>query len=280
MIRPLLKWAGGKRQLVPQLLRFVPGEIETYHEPFAGGLALFCALQEESPPVRSVLTDLNRDLIDFYRVVRDRPMELIENIRASHFENEREFYYGMRDQFNSGTGSSSDPVGKATTLLYLNRHCFNGLYRVNSQNQFNVPFGRYKNPSFPDPGDILKFSQTLQGSKIEAMDFETAVKDARPGDFVYLDPPYIPLSRTSRFTEYTGTGFSFEDQKRLIRLCRDMASRGIDFILSNSISDKLIDLAEGLSMIRVPARRSINRIPEKRMGHSECIITNVRSLQT
>ena len=277
LIRPLLKWAGGKRQLVPHLLRLVPGKIETYYEPFAGGLALFCALHDESSPARSVLSDLNRDLVGFYRVVRDRPEELIENITASHFENESTFFYRMRDQFNSGTGASSDPVGKAASLLYLNRHCFNGLYRVNAQNEFNVPFGRYKNPSLPDAEDIMKFSQVLQNSIIKAIDFEAAIKDARPGDFVYLDPPYIPLSRTSRFTEYTETGFSFEDQKRLIRLCRDMASRGIDFILSNSISDKLIDMTEGLSMIKVPARRSINSIPERRMGHSECIITNIAS---
>lgn len=274
LTKPLVKWAGGKRQILPHLLKLVPENFDTYFEPFAGGLALFASLSDLRPAFKSVLTDLNRDLIELYIAVRDRPLELAETILAADFRNDRDFFYRIREEYNRGNGSSSDPIRRASELLYLNRHCFNGLFRVNSKNDFNVPFGKYKNPRLPDRKEIMEFSSHLQDSILETCDFSKSLKRVREGDFVYLDPPYFPVSNTSRFTEYTGNGFTITDQKRLLRSCLELDRKGVKFVLSNSASDEFNDLAHGFKVMQVPARRNINSHPLRRSGHFEAIVTN------
>ena len=251
---PFLKWAGGKRQLVPRILDLVPARIETYYEPFLGGAAVFFALAKLGLFRRAVLTDANVELVNCYQAVRDDVESVIAEL-AKH-KNSSGHYYKVRAQ----NLARLTEVQRAARLIFLNRCGFNGLYRVNSQGAFNVPFGRYSRPTICDPAKLRKASRILQSVEIRRADFGEILEEARPGkrDFVYLDPPYVPLSKTSSFTAYASRDFDLSQQQRLAAALVQLAKRRVPALLSNSDCGTTRTLYEGLEIAEVQARRAIN----------------------
>jgi DNA adenine methylase len=216
LVRPFLKWAGGKRQLLPEIVKYVPKMTSkhTYYEPFIGGGALLFELQ----PPKAVINDSNKELINCYKVIKDSLDELMEELSKDKYSNSETSYYEMRDLDRSTKKYASlSEVEKAARIIYLNKTCYNGLFRVNSQGQFNVPFGRYKNPNFLDDAVLRAVNKYLNSNDITLLnqDFAEAVKDAKRGDFVYFDPPYDPVSETASFTGYDVNGFNRDEQERL-----------------------------------------------------------------
>lgn len=273
MARPLLKWAGGKRRIQKTLITLLPEKFELYYEPFFGGGALYFALQTDNRAQEAVISDLNTDLTNFYSVVRDTPDTLIQKLSNIEFKNTADHYYAARKYFNS-ISEDEDPVLKAALLIYLNRHCYNGLFRVNSKGEFNVPFGRYKNPGMPSVSSIKETSTALQSAIIFNADFEEALQSAGSGDLVYLDPPYDPLSATSSFTNYDRNGFSFVEQQRLAEFVQSLDRKGSYFILSNSSTEDIMELYSSFEITRVGVGRSINSRAERRGSVEEIIVTN------
>ena len=271
-VRPLLKWAGGKRQIVRHLISKLPEKFSVYYEPFFGAGALFLELYNRGLLKKAVISDLNKELIALYTLVRDRCSGIIEELENIRFTNNKDDYYRARDLFNS-MESDHNPE-KAALMIYLNRHAYNGLYRVNSSGKFNVPFGRYAHPSLPTPDDIISFSKALSHVKIINKDFETAVADATVSDFVYFDPPYAPLSRSSDFSAYSSLGFSLDEQKRLSRVFEELSSRGVMVMESNSATPFIKDLYRNYPQSTVQASRNINSKSNGRGKISELIITN------
>ena len=299
LARPFLKWAGGKRQLLPQIRQFYPESFENYVEPFVGSGAVFFDLYNRGllNSRHSVLIDNNADLAGCYLTVRNRTAQVIRHLSrlASDYKADpHEHYYAVRDKrFNparrrifNGTGPDSGRYtpSLAAMLIYLNRTGFNGLFRLNSQGGFNVPIGRYKNPQICN-ADNLRAVATALGTNVTLMqdNFESVLTHAGRGDFVYFDPPYAPLTRTALFTSYTAAGFSSEDQERLQQVVIDLASRGCWVLLSNSTAPDITRLyarnreasAVGLRAHKVPARRAINSDPSKRGKVLEYLITNI-----
>jgi DNA adenine methylase len=261
---PFLKWAGGKKQLLKQYSPYFPETWRTYFEPFLGGGAVFFHLQ----PSAAVLSDITEELTNAYTVVRDRVEELIAALGVHR--NERHYYYSVR----AWRPETLTPVERAARLIFLNRTCFNGLYRVNSKGQFNVPFGRYSNPTICDQTGLRAASLALRGVEICAADFEEALDRAETGDFAYLDPPYNPLSTTSSFTAYAQGGFSENAQRRLASVYKRMDSRGVMLMLSNSASELVRGLYSGFRVVEVTARRAINSKAEGRGRIPELLILN------
>ena len=277
--RPFLKWAGGKTQLLPALIERVPRKIDTYYEPFIGGGALFFALNAEPDlaPARAVLNDMNHELVTTYTVVRDQLDELLARLdvlSAEYLEGDDEaratYYYAVRDEQRSA------PVEVAARLIFLNKTCFNGLYRVNRQGRFNVPHGRYRKPAILDRPNLEAASRALQNAEILNGDFEAACESAGPGDFVYFDPPFHPLSDTANFTAYTEGAFGRADQLRL-KWCMDsLRERGVPVMLSNSPHEWVVGVYEGSRYLveRTPARRAINSKGDARGAIDELIVTS------
>lgn len=265
---PLLKWAGGKRSLVPRIKAFIPCDAvgKGYHEPFVGGGALFFDLE----PSKGTINDLNPRLVNFYNVVRDQPEELINH--ASEYRYEAEEYYARRDMYNS---RPSDPVEDAALLLYLNKTCYNGLYRVNSRGMFNVPFGRYSNPVIVKPERVRAASDVLKGIEIFCKDFEYILDASSRGEVVYLDPPYHPVSATANFTDYSRDGFTESDQRRLAEVCVELDENGVWFIQSNSDTEFIQSLYTGFHKIPVKTRRMISSKVDSRNKGLEVLITNI-----
>ncbi|WP_338835374.1 DNA adenine methylase [Neomoorella thermoacetica] len=263
-VRPFLKWAGGKGQLLEQLQPLLPQNYSRYLEPMVGGGALFFYLQ----PAYAILADLNDELINVYRVVRDNVEELIADLRRHR--NTREYYYAIRDT----DPARLPPVARASRFIYLNRTCYNGLYRVNRLNKFNVPFGRYKNPDIVNAAGLRAASGALQAADLRAGDFSLVLEYARPGDFIYFDPPYQPLNRTSRFTSYTAGNFGEGEQKRLARVFRELTRRGCLVMLSNSDTPLIRELYRDFRIETVHARRAINSRPDRRGSITELVILN------
>ena len=268
--KPVLKWAGGKRQLLPALLKNIPDNFNTYYEPFIGGAALLISLYSLNRINSAVISDTNTDLYNLYKTIRENPQQLIDELDNLGFRNTKEDYYKAREVFNS----SSNPVERTAILIYLNRHGYNGLYRVNSSNKFNVPFGKYTNPRMPSPENIMALSGLLQSCTVMNSDFEIAVKNASKGDFVYFDPPYMPLSKTSYFTGYTHSGFNESDQERLSETFRVLSRKGVYVMESNSSTEFIKELYRDFSLVEVDARRNINSVGTKRDAVKELIITN------
>ncbi len=266
--KPFVKWAGGKRQIIDELIRRVPKIFGTYFEPFVGGGALLFELQ----PEKAVIGDTNFELINAYLVIRDKVEELIEDLKRH--KNEKEYYYRMR----SLDPETLDPVKRASRFIYLNRTCYNGLWRVNSKGEFNVPFGRHKNPKICDEENLRAVSEYLRRADIKIVcgDYKETLKEAKEGDFVYLDPPYAPVSGTSRFTKYTGKGFSLKDQEELAEVFRELDRRGCYVMLSNSDTEFVRKLYRGYIIERVSANRFINCVAKKRKNHTELIIRNYK----
>jgi DNA adenine methylase len=276
--RPFLKWAGGKAQLLPALLARVPAHLETYFEPFAGGGALFFALMAHRPtPRRAILNDLNPELIATYEVVRDTPRPLAARLATLEHEyveadaaGREAIYYRMR------AAQPRSPLEVAARVIFLNKTCFNGLYRVNREGLFNVPHGRYRAPHIADQETLFTASAALQSVDLRCTDFEEACADARPGDFVYFDPPFHPLSNTSSFTAYTQRDFNNADQIRLKRCVDALTARGVAVLVSNSPHPWIRGGYEfsGYNVAEVPARRAINSRGDRRGPIGELVISN------
>ncbi|HRC63440.1 MAG TPA: DNA adenine methylase, partial [Dehalococcoidia bacterium] len=278
--RPFLKWAGGKSQLLPELVRRSPRRIETYYEPFLGGAALFFALSSdpERAPRRAVLNDLNGQLMTTYGVVRDEPEALVaalerlqEQYACADDAGRAALYYRIRDEHRRAVG-----VEIAARVIFLNKTCFNGLFRVNRRGEFNVPFGRYKSPRILDREGLLAASQALRGVELRSADFEGACADAGSGDFVYFDPPFHPLSATSNFTAYTERDFGRAEQIRLKRCIDGLTSRGVAVMLSNSPHPWIRGGYEfaGYDIDEVQARRAINSRGDGRGPIGEILVSN------
>jgi DNA adenine methylase len=274
VITPLLKWAGGKRQLRSELICRLPDRWGTYFEPFIGGGALLVELANLGRLGRAVIGDKNPELVNLYQIVKQDPETLIRALSDEKFRNDNESFRTLKAEFNALIGTRRRPVDRAALLVYLNKHSYNGLWRVNRKGHYNVPFGKYVRPSLPSPQSLMRFSRMLEGVTLMHADFEQIVRTAKRGDFVYFDPPYHPLSKTARFTDYTTGGFSFEDQKRLARVYRRLSDRGVRLMLSNSSMPEIKKLYDGLSIHIVPAKRSINCDGQKRTGVTEIIVTN------
>jgi DNA adenine methylase len=262
--QPFLKWAGSKRYLLPEILPRLPKKIETYYEPFVGGGAVFFALAAEKRFRRAVLSDLNEELTEVYLAVRDDLEELTRRLKAHAGKHSEEFYYKVR----AARGS----YGPAR-FIYLNRTCFNGLFRVNRKGEFNVPFGRYTNPMICNEKALDAASETLQGTNIHNVDFEAAVEDTRRGDVVYFDPPYVPVSVTSNFTAYSREGFGPEAQERLRDCAQRLVKRGVHVLLSNSDTPFVRKLYQGFKIEEVQAPRRVNSKGAKRGNVGELLIS-------
>jgi DNA adenine methylase len=264
LARPILKWAGGKRQLLPALRRRVPKQYGTYFEPFFGGGALFFALR----PARAVLADANERLIRMYRGVRDDVDRVVALLRS--YPHDASFFYSMR---KVDIDARSD-AEVAAWFIYLNRCGYNGLYRVNRQNQFNVPFGRYKNPNICNEAVLRRSSEALRTADLRIGDFESAIGAAKAGDFVYFDPPYVPLSATSSFTSYTPAAFDDGQQARLRDVARRLKDGGVSVLLSNSSAPSVRALyKKGFTVRSVAAKRAVNSDASKRGPVAELLIS-------
>ncbi len=273
--RPFVKWAGGKRQLIPVLSQHIPKNFGSFFEPFLGGGAMLFHLLSQNPKQRFIVSDLNSDLVLSYITIRDRADELIYSLKnhaKKYSKNSDTYYYSVR---------ASEPKGqieKTSRLIFLNRTCFNGLYRVNSKGKFNVPLGRYSNPNIVNEENILAVSNILQSKKIsiKCQDFGAVLDDAKKDDFVYFDPPYQPISQTANFTSYTNRDFTTKDLKRLSKVCQDLDSRGCKIMLSNSNCKEVIQTfsKDSWKVVKIKANRAINSNSKKRTGHTELLIKN------
>ncbi len=270
-ISPVLKWVGGKRQLLGELLPLVAKvPYERYIEPFFGGGALFFSVL----PKNAIINDYNRSLMEIYEVIRDDTEDLISRLKIHEANHGKEYFYEIRGMDRRADYENLSPVERAARLLYLNKTCFNGLFRVNGKGQFNVPFGRYKHPNIVNEEGLCAAAACLreEGITISSKDYREVLAQARPGDFVYLDPPYMPISASSSFTSYTDKGFSYEEQKALKEACDDLRNRGIPFIESNSDSEEIRELYKDYDVRQVKARRSINSRGAKRGKIDEVLI--------
>ena len=300
-VRPFLKWAGGKRQMLPHLRQFVPPTFARYVEPFLGSAAFFLDLYAGGriDSHRVVLGDTNADLVGTYSAVAgqvDQVIRALQKLGAGHSSGGAEHYYKIRDtEFNPKRrkldiirtdGPVTYPPTLAAMFIYLNRTGFNGLYRLNTRGDFNVPAGRYANPQICDAENIRAVARVLKSPLVELQHsaFESTVAQCSAGDLVYFDPPYAPLSSTASFTSYTAQGFGDADQQRLQRVVIDLAQRGCSVVVSNSTAPLIAALYEtdaaakraGLRTYRVPARRAINSDASRRGTIDEYVITNVR----
>lgn len=271
-LQPFTKWTGGKRQLLPVIRELMPKTYNRYFEPFVGGGALFFDLA----PKDAVINDFNAELINCYQQIKDNPQELIEILKVHQEYNSKEYYLDLRSADRDERIDMMSEVQRAARILYMLRVDFNGLYRVNSKNQFNVPYGRYKNPKIVDENLVSAISTYLNNNQIEIKkgDFEKAVLDVQPGDFVYFDPPYIPLSETSAFTSYTHEGFSYDDQVRLRDTFKKLSDIGAYVMLSNSSSFLVEELYRDFNIHYVEATRTNGAKSSSRGKISEIIVTN------
>lgn len=245
---PFLKWAGGKRKLISQYEPFFPSRIARYFEPFLGGGAVFFHLA----PKTAFLSDSNDALVALYRVVKDDVDRLIAKLKEH--KNEEAYYYRVR----ALSPDTLSPVERAARFVYLNKTCYNGLYRVNSKNEFNVPFGKYKKPRICDEERLRSASALLANATLTVSDFADAVEPAKKGDFVYFDPPYAPLTKTANFTSYTDKGFGEEEQVRLAETVARLAKKNVSVMVSNSDTPRIRDLYRAFRIVEVQAARAIN----------------------
>ena len=276
--KPFVKWAGGKRQVINELLKYVPDEFDTYYEPFVGGGALLFELS----PKKAVINDSNEELMNVYNVLCNeekfkKMCNLLNSYETKHSE---EFYYNIRNKDRSKTAFNRlSDYTRAARTIYLNKACFNGLYRVNSKNEFNVPFGKKTHVNTYEGSNLITVSNylTMNDVKILSVDFEEAVKDAKKGDFVYFDPPYD--SDTKSFTSYTETGFDKSEQTRLARVFKELDKKGVYVILSNHSTVLVNELYKGYHIYTIEAKRNINANGKKRGKVEELIITNYENIR-
>jgi DNA adenine methylase len=266
---PFLKWAGGKRQLLSQMKKSFPIHFNNYIEPFVGGGAVFFHLL----PKKAILIDINEVLIDCYKMVKNDVYTLIDSLR--NHKNERDYYYKIRNKDrNPKFFYEMTKLEKVSRFIYLNRCCYNGLYRVNSKGQFNVPFGRYINPNFCDETNLLAVNKALQNVELIHGSFEICLNFAKENDFIYFDPPYHPISETSSFTSYTKENFGKESQIKLFNVFKRLDERGCKLILSNSYDPFITELYSDYQIIFLNAKRAINSDATKRGIIKEVLVLN------
>ena len=271
LIAPIVKWVGGKRQLLNDITPLLPKKMTSYCEPFFGGGAVLFSIQ----PKKAIVNDINKDLITVYEIVRDDVEGLI-SLLEKH-ENTADYFYNIRAIDRSKDSYQTlSKLERASRILYLNKTCYNGLFRVNSSGEFNSPFGYYKNPNIVNAPVLRAVSKYFNANKIEfySEDFEATLKRLKKGCFVYLDPPYDPVSDTANFTGYDKGGFDRKEQIRLKECCDELTKRGINFMLSNSATDFIKELYQDYKIISVKANRSINSNGKKRGAVEEVIIIN------
>jgi DNA adenine methylase len=275
--RPFLKWAGGKTQLLSQLDPLFPRQFNGYHEPFVGSAAVFFHLYNlkqcgelKGPMKRVSLTDSNEDLVTCYRAVRDGVESVIRWLNEHKKKHSPKHYYAVRAQNTRNLGE----VERAARLIYLNKTCYNGLYRVNRKGQFNVPMGRYKNPGIFDPDELRAASRALADVTLEVADFRNVLREARRGDFVYFDPPYYPLSKTAGFTSYTRDSFGKFEHESLALVFRALNEKGCRVMLNNSWTTFTRKLYVDFKRVELSAVRSINSKANKRGKISEMVVIN------
>lgn len=274
LVMPVVKWVGGKRQLLPEIKKYTPKKYNTYFEPFVGGGAVLFELQ----PNQAIVNDINKELINVYSVIQNNVDELIETLSNQEiYANTSDCYYKIREldrepkKFNKLTG-----IERAARILYLNKTCYNGLYRVNSMGEFNSPFGSYKNPNIINEVTLRAVSKYFNESNIKFLngDFEKVLKTAKKGDFVYFDPPYAPISKTSNFTGYNENGFGENEQIRLKEMCDSLNKKGVKFLLSNSDCEFIRELYKEYIIVTIKAKRAINSNGNNRGAVSEVLIRN------
>jgi DNA adenine methylase len=271
MVAPVLKWVGGKRQLLGTLTPLLPQRITTYCEPFVGGGALLFDLQ----PNTAYVNDINGDLIRVYNVIKSDVESLITALQD--YKNEADFFYAVRDwDRDKEKYSSLSDVQKAARILYLNKTCYNGLFRVNNAGEFNSPFGNYRNPNIVNAPTLRAVSSYLNTATVHlsSLDYAEVLKTLPKGTFVYLDPPYDPVSDTSSFTGYSKGGFNRDDQIRLRECCDDLNARGLKFMLSNSATDFIKEQYSAYHVTIVQAKRTVNSDSTKRGEVDEVVVRN------
>ena len=271
-LQPFTKWTGGKRKLLPIIKSLMPDNYTNYFEPFVGGGALFFELA----PQQALINDFNTELINCYQQIKEHPDQLITLLQHHQEKNTKDYYLDLRSVDRDGRIEQMTGVEKAARIMYMLRVDFNGLYRVNAKNQFNVPYGRYKNPKIVDSELIYAISNYLNKNSIQIVsgDFEKAVETAKQGDFVYFDPPYIPISETSAFTSYTHEGFSYDDQVRLRDTFKKLSERGVHVMLSNSSSSLVYELYKDFTIHSIEVTRANGSKASSRGKVLEVIITN------
>ncbi len=272
LIVPFVKWVGGKRQLLPEILKQIPlpRSYNNYFEPFIGGGAVLFHLQ----PKLAVINDMNEELINLYTVIREDVDSLITELKKH--KNETEYFYRIRNWDRDKSYQSRSTVVRAARIHYLNKTCYNGLFRVNSSGEFNAPFGRYKNPNIVNEITLKAVSKFLNENDVTILnkDYEEALSGSKKNDFVYLDPPYDPLSDSSNFTGYNKGGFGKEEQERLKLVCDNLDAKGIKFLLSNSSTEFIHTLYSRYTKSVVFAKRSVNSLGNKRGEVKELLIRN------
>ena len=274
-VKPVLKWAGGKRQLLEPILSFVdrafPDRIEKYYEPFAGGAAVFFALVGRSKFERARLSDMNQDLIRVYLELRDNADKVILELqKLVDLGHSKATYYEVREKLRSKRPVKAS--ARAARLIYLNRTGYNGLYRVNSSGEFNVPFGSYKNPRILDEPRLRAAAEALQGVELAVEDFEQSCRAAQRGDFVYFDPPYVPVSKTASFAAYHSVAFGLAEHERLAKTFARLTKRGVSSLLSNSDTPETRELFQAFDTRTVQATRAINSNATRRGAISELLV--------
>lgn len=269
---PVVKWAGGKRQLINDLLEYMPDFYNNYFEPFIGGGALFFELQAEN----AYISDINDELINLYKVIQNDVYTLIRSLEKHSKNFSKEYFLYLRNLDRLPDYETLSEVEKASRFIFLNRTCFNGLYRVNSKGHFNVPFGKYKNPRIVDEQNLINCSFLLKKTKIQKADFNEILNYVQKNDFVYFDPPYVPLNDSSYFTSYTKEGFTWKDQEKLKKLCDKLTTKGVRFMLSNSDTEETRKLYSKYEIITVYANRNINANGDGRGKITEILVRNYK----
>ncbi len=271
-VAPFVKWAGGKRQLIPQIRERMPEKYKNYYEPFVGGGAVLFELQ----PANALINDINKALINTYNIIcneADAFLEAVNRLDEEMWEDGKKYYYSVREHYNDKLMKSEYDVELAALFVFINKHCFNGLYRVNGKGLFNVPYNNSRRTS-ADENVIREVSKYLKGVKIINGDFEEACKDAKKGDFVFIDSPYAPLNPTS-FESYTKEGFDIESHKRVAKLYDELTARGCYCMLTNHNTELINELYgnKGYKIDVVSVKRMINSDASNRVG-KEVIICN------
>lgn len=273
IIPTFLKWAGGKRKILDKIDQHLPEKIDKYYEPFLGGASVFFYVKQKYNPKFCMISDINKDLVETYKAVRDTPKELIKNLKYFKKRNSKTFFYQVRKKFNEKKFLG---IKGNAAFIYLNKTCFNGLYRVNSKNEFNVPCGGYKNPEIFNEETIMFASKLLRGVKIICQDYEEIKNYVEKNDFVYLDPCFDPLKKTS-FANYTPKRFSNEDNKRLALFVAEMHRRGVKILFSNNITENIKRFyrpKDGFIRIKIYSFRSIGSLGNYRSRVPEFLIKN------
>ena len=293
MIKPFVKWAGGKNSLIPQLTKYYPielknGKIERYIEPFVGGGAVLIDLLQKYKIKEAYAFDINKDLINCYNVIKNNVEALIQELNKKEKvfldldnSDRQKYFYNVRKSYNSYSLNKENDVKRASEFIFLNRTCFNGLYRVNKNGKFNVPCGKYKNPTICDSSNLRNLSNLIKKVTFECGDYKNSEKLINKNTFVYFDPPYRPLSASSNFTSYSKEDFNDENQRELAEYYNELSLKNAKLMLSNSnpknvnIEDNFFeDIYKGFSINEISAKRMINSNGKRRGKISELVITN------